>query len=162
MPSDYGTIDTSPPRRLLSLHFIDADGQIRTDSYEILPAATDAQLNAFAGAIGAASNASLYKVSVTNEFATDIPSIANAVDAVHVSVKDNIVMLFKTITGATLDVFIPAPDAPLLVEGTTNPDPENVLIVAAVAAVPPAAGGGYQVASYRYSERRKKNRAVKA
>lgn len=161
MPFDAGIIDASPDRTIISLSFIDANGQVRTDSYDVPVATTDAELNAFAQAIGAASNSSLWAVQKSTVFAPTPPSLANAVDDVHVSVKDNIVLLYKNNANLAVDVFIPAPVLDELVPSTTNPDPLNELIIAVVAASD-AVWDAFAIVSYRFTERKKKNRAVKA
>lgn len=159
MPNDAGIVDATPTKRQVTLSFIDVNGQLRSDTYIIPAATTDAELNALAAAIGAASNASLYAISYTNTFQVGNPSVANATDAVDDSVKDNIVLLYGDIGGNSQDFFVPAPIESLLVAGTLNPDPTAL---AAVVAALDAVTGAMEVKSYRYSERRKKNRAVRA
>jgi len=161
MPFDAGIIDASPDRVIISLSYIDTNGQVRTDSYDVPVATTDAELNAFSQAMGAATNASLWSVQKTTIFAPSPPSKANATDAVDDSVKDNIVLLYKNNANLAVDVFIPAPLEAELVAGTVNPDPTNALIIAVIAAAN-AIWDAYAVVSYRYTERRKKNRAIKA
>lgn len=159
MPNNAGTVDATPTKRQVSLSFIDVNGQLRTDTYLIPTATTDAELNALAAAIGAKTNASLYAIGYTNWFQTGVPSKANATDAVDDSVKDNIVLLFGDIAGNSQDWFLPAPIEATLVTGTVNPDPTELAdIVTAVDAL----SGAMQVKSYRYTERRMKNRSVKA
>jgi len=160
MPFNAGVVDATPTRRTIHLSFIDSDAKVRTDSYDIPVAATDAEINAFANAIGGYSNASLWDVVVTGHFATGVASKANAVDETNDSVADNLVMLFKTLDNRAIDVFIPANDeTDTMVVGTENPDPAKL---ASLVTAAQALFAGYTVASYRMSERRKKNRAIKA
>jgi len=161
MPFDAGIIDASPDRTILSLSYIDANGQVRTDSYDVPVATTDIELNGFASAMGEATNASLWSVQKTTVFAPSPPSLSNATDAVHNSVKDNIVLLYKNNANLAVDVFIPAPLAAELVPDTTNPDPTNTLLADVVAAAN-LIWDAFAIVSYRYTERKKKNRAVKA
>lgn len=160
MPFDAGTIDVTPTRRVLHLSYIDSEGKPRTDSYDIPTAATDAELNALTLAIGSKSNASLWDVAVTNHFAVGLPSKANADNVPNDSVADNVVLLFKTLDNQSFDLFIPANiEEFTMVENTENPDPALLApVVAAAVAVWPT----YDVISYRMSERRKKNRSIKA
>ena len=159
MPFNAGVIDATPTRRIVHFSYIDVNGQERTDSYDILSTITDAQLNLLATALGEASNASLWAVSYTNQFIVAPPSKANAVNAVDDSVRDNIVILEKNTNNDAFDVFIPAPLESLLVTGTLNPDPAQMVdLIAAIDGV----WAAYFQVSYRYSERAKKNKAVKA
>lgn len=159
MPFDGGIIDVTPTRKTLHLEFIDSDGKVRTDSYDVPITATDAELNAFSAETGALSNASLWNVSVTNHFATGLPSKANADNLVNDSIKDNVVMLIKTLDNLAIDLFIPANNETLtMVPATENPDPALLVDwIAAAAAIWP----NYEPISVRFSERRNKNRATK-
>lgn len=158
MPFDGGIVDATPVRRIVHLQFIDSEGKPRTDSYDIIPAATDAQINTFASETGERSNASLWNVGVTNWFYVAQPSKANAVDETNDSVMDNVVLLIKPLVGDGTDVYIPANnEAATMVTGTENPDPALLAdwITAANAVIT-----GNPV-SVRFSERSLKNRAVK-
>lgn len=158
MPFDGGIIDATPVRRVLHLQFIDSEGKVRTDSYDVVGAATDAELNTFAAETGERSNASLWNVGVTNWFYLAQPSKANAVDETNDSVYDNIVMLIKPLVGDGQDVFIPAPnEAATMVADTENPS--ELLLADWITAANAVIDGS--AVSVRFSERRKKNRAVK-
>jgi len=162
MPSTAGAIDATPTRRLIHLSYIDINEQLNTDSYEILASATDTLLNAFVAAMGAATNANLWRVAVTNEFAPTIGLKADAVDAVDDSVKDNIVMLWKATSGSqAFDLFVPAPIESMLVSGTLNPNVTGTEFAALIAAAD-AVFTNYNRKSYRYSEHRSKNKATRA
>lgn len=162
MPFNAGVVDPTPTRRVVHFQFMDSDGKTRTDSYDILPATTDAAINAVAGELGAKSNATLYNVGYTNWYQVDIPSVADATDETNDSVQDNIVMLFKNpATNQAVDFFIPANNEGFtMVPNTENPDP--ALLVDLVGFVEAMLGAGYDIASYRFSERKQKNRAIKA
>lgn len=158
MPFNGGIVDATPVRRVLHFQFIDSEGKPRTDSYDIIAAATDAEINTFAAETGAASNASLWNVGVTNWFYLAQPSKANAVDETNDSVKDNIVALFKPLVGDGQDVYIPANNEALtMIADTENPDPA---LLADWLAAANAVIDGTPV-SVRMSERRLKNKATK-
>lgn len=163
MPNDAGAVDATPTRKVVHLVYIDSDGKPRTDSYDIPVDVLDADLNALSAAVGAITNASLWQIGYTNWFATGLPSKENADDSTNDSVMDNLVILLKTLTSPVgFDFFVPANlEGTSMVLGTENPDPltaEMVALVDALELVWPA----YQPISYRFSERRKKNRAIKA
>jgi hypothetical protein len=161
MPASAGVVDATPTRRIAHFSYIDTNGQPRTDSYDIPAAATDAEINAMVTALGAATNADLWQVGFTNWFATGQPSKSNAIEAVDDSVKDNIVVLYKNVANDSKDFFIPAPKEALLVAGTLNPDPTPAGLLDNVIQAADALFGTYEPVSVRYSERAKKNKAVK-
>ena len=163
MPYDAGVIDATPTRKIIHFSFIDSEGKPRTDSYDIPVVATDAELNTLAATLGAVTNASEWQVGVTNWFATGTPSKANADDLTNDSVKDNVAILLKTVSSPVgFDFFIPANlESATMVAGTENPDPTTAEMVALLAAIE-AVWPSYAPISYRFTERRNKNRAVKA
>jgi len=162
MPSTAGVVDATPTRKVLHLKYIDSEGKDRTDSYDIPSDMTDAEANALVAAQGAVTNANLWNVGITNWFATGIGSKGDADDLTNDSVKDNVVILMKNAANLSFDFFIPANnEATTMVAGTENPDPTTTEMAALLAAIA-AIWGGYSPASYRMSERRQKNKAVKA
>lgn len=162
MPNDAGAVDATPTRKVLHLQYIDSEGKPRTDSYELPSDVTDAELNALSAAIGAVTNASLWNIGYTNWFSTGFGSKADADDLTNDSVMDNVVILLKNAAGLSFDFFVPANLEPAtMVPNTENPDPTTTEMGALVAALG-AIWSGYSPASYRFTERRKKNRAVKA
>jgi len=158
MPFNGGIVDATPVRRVLHFQFIDSDEGVRTVSYDILSGTTDAEINTFAAETGAASNASLWNVGVTNWFYIAQPSKANALNLTNDSVKDNIVALFKPLVGDGQDAYIPANNEALtMIAGTENPDPALLedWLVAAQAVL------GGDAVSVRFSQRSIKNKATK-
>jgi len=158
MPFNGGIVDATPVRRVVHLQFIDGEGKTRTDSYDIVNAATDAEINDFAREIGERSNASLWNVGVTNWFYLAQPSKANAVDETNDSVADNVVLLLKPLVGDGVDVYIPANnEAATMVAGTENPS--EILLADFITASVALLGG--DPISVRFTERRQKNKSVK-
>jgi hypothetical protein len=164
MPDNAGTIVSATPlKRVFHLQYIDSEGKPRTDSYEIPTGATDAQLNTLVNAVGAITNANLWNVGITGWWMGGIPTKTLAVDATNDSVKDNLVLLMKTVTNTDpFDFFVPANnEVASMVAGTENPDPTTVEMIALIAAIE-AVWAFHEPISYRFSERRLKNKAVKA
>jgi len=162
MPNNAGTVDGTPTRKILHLQYIDSEGKPRTDSYDVPNDVTDAELNALSAAIGDVTNASLWNIGYTNWFATGIAQKSDADDLTNDSVADNVVILMKNATNLSFDFFVPANlETTTMVAGTENPDPTTTEMLALVAAIQ-AIWGGYSPSSYRFTERRQKNRAVKA
>lgn len=161
MPSTAGTVDVSPTRRVLHLSYVDFNGKPRTDSYDIPPAALDAEINEFVTTMGALTNANLWRVAYTNEYTTGVGLASEAVNAPDDSVMDNIVILMKNSPTGGIDVFVPAPLASLIIDGTEDVDTASGILGDMTGAFFDLVGG-YVPFSYRYTERRKKNRAKRA
>lgn len=147
---------------LVSWHYIDANGNLSSFSLRTTVAlATGALVNAVTAALGDASNADIYEVSIGTKWSS-APNTVAAVDAPYSSVYDNVVELFKDIaTGQAQDAFIPAPLDALMQVGTTDVDLDNAEFIAfsnAVNALLPAA---MVPISARLSERRKTYKRVR-
>lgn len=162
MPNNAGAVDATPTRRIVHLQYIDTEGKPRTDSYDIPVATTDASLNALSAAVGAMTNASLWNIGVTNWYSTGVGLKSDADDLTNDSVKDNVVILLKDAANDSFDFFIPANlETVSMVAGTENPDPTTTEFLALIAALD-AIWTGHSPYSYRFTERRNKNRAIKA
>lgn len=161
MPNNAGVVDATPTRKIYHLSYIDSDGKVRTDSYDVPNDVTDAELNAITASVGAVTNASLYAIGVTNWFATGVAQKSDADDLTNDSVADNVVILFKDAANNSFDFFIPANlETVTMVAGTENPDPTTTEMLALIAALE-AAHGGYSAYSTRFTERRQKNRSIR-
>lgn len=161
MPNNAGVVDATPTRKILHFQYIDSEGKLRTDSYDLPLDATDAEINALAAAVGATSNASLWNVGYTNWFNTAVASKSDADNNTNDSVMDNVVILMKNTANLSFDFFIPANlESATMVTDTENPDPTLVEMIAVTDALV-AIWGGYSPVSMRMSERRKINKAVK-
>lgn len=161
MPNNAGAVDATPTRKIYHLSYIDSEGKLRTDSYDVPSGVTDAELNALTAAVGAVTNASLYAIGVTNWFATGVAQKSDADDLTNDSVKDNLVILMKNAVNDSFDFFVPANlETVTMVAGTENPDPATTEMAALFAALE-TIHGGYTAYSVRFTERRQKNRSVK-
>ncbi len=162
MPRTVPAITGSATAALVSFRFIDANQNIVSWSMRTTVAlATGALIEAIAAALAAASNASLYGVHIAQVWET-VPNAVNAVDAPYSSGYDNVVELFKDpATGASQDVFIPAPLDALMNTGLTTVDLENAEFIAFSDAVNAALPSAYVPVSARLSERRKTYKRVR-
>lgn len=153
------TVNGTPTLRRVSFRWIDATGDKRSDQVEDLPAnLLDADIEAYAVALGANSNAALYSIEVVDIYNSTADK-SNAVDAIERSVFDNFVILAKNALNQSRRFYVPAPEAALFVDGTDQFDPsegEWANILAAVVALTDS----YDVVSIRYSERKEKNEAI--
>lgn len=152
------TVDGTPPFQHVSFSFIDSSEDIRSIAIQLPPGATAAQIQAIANQLQSLSNASLFKVSVTASYSS-IPDVGNAEPEVHMSVYDNVVVLFKDQLNHSQDIFIPAPTTDLQPTDTDTPDSAELLAlgVAVTAALEQGTTDDWQPVSARYTERREKN-----
>lgn len=153
-------VDGTPDYQKVSLAWIDASGDLRSDSIQVPAAATAAQIEAFAEALADISNASLYRIEVSAVY-NSVADKSDAVDAPKDSVYDNLVTLAKTNLNASQRAFLPAPEGAIFVAGTDTIDPANVDLAAMFTAFLALIGAGYTIVSARYTERREINEAVK-
>lgn len=162
MPRTVGTVDGSPEARSLSVSLIDVSGDLRTVTSRIATGALSTEIDAFVTALAAATNASIYKVSVTDMYVgSESPS--SALDAgKSSSVYDNVVTLWTDVTNARSEnVFIPAPVSALFIDDTDNVDATAALLTAVTAAFDDIKFGAPTLKSLRYTERREINTRTK-
>ncbi len=112
-------------------------------------------------ALGAATNASVYEVQVTDRWA-NIPSAANAIEDVVESVYDNIALNLKDVgAGLQQTVYVPAPIGDLILDGDVV-DTADALYTAWRDAWLTVVAGNYAAVTVRFTERREKNDSVPA
>lgn len=152
------TVDGTPPWQNVSFMFIDASEDSRAISGQFPPGTTAAQIEAIAAALQTRSNASLYRVDVTASYASQ-KDPGNADPVVHLSVYDNVVMLFKDQENHSQDFFIPAPTTEVQPDGSDTPDTTELLAlgIVIVNALEQGTTDDWQVISARFTERREKN-----
>lgn len=161
MPNNAPDVTGAATYKTVSFRLIDSKGELRSVSTRVPVATAPADIQALAVSLGAASNASVYEVQITDRWAS-IPAAANATDEVVASVYDNIATNMKDVAaGLQQTVYVPAPVGDLILDGdivdTTDPLYEawrnNWLVVLA---------GGYAAVTSRFTERRDKNDSVPA
>lgn len=156
------TVGGTPITKYITLHFIDITGDEKTTAERFPAAVTDAQVEAWADAEQDASNASLYKVSVTFEY-TGAADKNNATLAAKSEVSNVINRLFKKVDGSakSLPILAPVPDCFV---SSDSDDPTIVApspIPATLTALLAMLGAGWDAVSLRYSGRKQQNPAVK-
>lgn len=154
-------VDGTPLYDKLAIHYVDASGDTRSDSLQIDPTATNAQIESLVNLIQAQSNASIYKVERTAAYSSNAQP-ASALAEVYPSVYDNVVLLFKTPMNQSQNTFIPAPDADIMPTDSDVPDVVALLpLRLAWQAVLEGTGTvDWQSVSARFTERREKNQRV--
>lgn len=154
-------VNGTPQFKQLSLAWIDASGDLRSDSIQIPAAATVAQIEAYADAISDGANPSLYKIEVQDVY-NSVPDKNDATTGEKSeSVYDNLVFLAKNVTNQSQRGFLPGPLGTMFVAGTDQIDPTSATLAAIFTAFLALVGAGYSVVSARYTERREINEAVK-
>jgi len=143
----------------ISLRWIDAVGDLRSDASIIDVTATDIQKEAVAADMQAASNASLYSVRVTDVF-DGAMSKGNALAAIRESLQSNIVYHAKDSGRNDRRAFVVAPIAANFVANTETPDETATEMVDIMAAWDLVWKGTYAGRSLRFSERRDINAKV--
>lgn len=161
MPRLVPVIDLGTPARWeVSLRYIDATGDLRSDSFIFTTAPTDTNIDALVGALGIQSNASLYEVKLARVFAS-VGDSSDAIAAPKESASQNLVFLAKNPAGDTRNLFLPAPIASSFIATTDEIDPTSVGVINILAAWVNLLPVGYAIVSGRFTGRREKNRAIK-
>lgn len=151
------TIDGTPNYRTVSLRLIDVSGDKRAVSFEVGIAVADALIEALVAAYAAVTNAVVYAVLVQDQYYSAAVA-SNAVQAEENSVYDNIVILAKSDTNDSEELFIVAPERSLFIGDTDNPD--ATALATLIAAWEAILTGSKVAVSARFTERREKNQSV--
>lgn len=162
MPRTVPTVDGSPAMKKVRFTFVDRSGDQRSVSIYIEDTATDIQIEAAAAAIGAATNANLYEIEVSQIYRA-AKNAAGAVSAPEISVYDNIVILYKESSSPFgQDFFLPAPIRANFSGSTDNPNAASTELSAVRTSIGTIMLGTVVPISMRYTERREKNQSVPA
>lgn len=153
------TVDGAPTFKEISLRWIDAVGDKRSDASIVSGAATNIQIEAVAAAMAAASNASLYAMRVVDVYEGAM-SKANGDSAVRESAQDNIVYHAKDTGRVDRRSFEPAPIQTVFVTDTETPNEANGLLIAIMSAWDAVWAGTFAGVSLRFTERREINEKV--
>lgn len=154
------TVNGTPSFVRISIQMIDYEGDLRSVSYIADAAVTDIQIEALVNTTALATNASVYAVT-KSEVYEGARQKGNATEAVVNSVFSNVVYHVKASPTSSQRGYIPAPIEAIFVDGTDDPDPNNLTLTNWFTAVLDAVGGAYSGQSLRYTERREQNDAIK-
>lgn len=157
MPRTAPTIDGTPNFKKVSLRTIDVSGDKRAVSWELDLAATAAEIEALVAAYATRTNANIYSVQVQDIYNAQ-PLASDAVQAEENSVYDNIVILAKSATNESEELFLVAPTRASFIGDTDNPDATT--LAALVTAWEATLSGTKLAVSARFTERREKNQTV--
>lgn len=151
-------VDGTPPFQQVSFQFIDFSEDVRSISIQFPPGTTAAQIESVGNQLQALSNASLFKITVQAVYGST-PDVSNAEGVVHLSVYDNVVVLFKDQLNHSQDIFVMAPIADLVPPNTDTPIGTELtaLILAVTNGLEQGTTDDWQAVSARFTERREKN-----
>lgn len=152
------TVDGTPGYQHVAFRFIDSTEDVRSVAIQFPPGTTAAQIEAVATQLQALSNASLFEVIVEGRYSS-VPDVANADNVVHISVFDNVVVLFKDELNRSQDIFVVAPTTALQPDNSDTPDGTELtaLILAVTNGLEQGTTSDWQAVSARFTERREKN-----
>lgn len=162
MPRTAPTVDGTPSLRKVSLRYVDVSKDSRTISNWLEGTATDPQIESHVAAAGAASNANLYEVQVTDVYrAAKLASAAVAAE--ENSVFDNAVILYKEADNPNgMNGFIPAPIRGIFIGDSDNIDNTAPEYTAFRNSLGTILLGTMVPITVRYTERREINDAEEA
>jgi len=141
----------------VSIGLIDTDGTKRSLAFKAETGTTNAEIEAVVAALQEITNASIYRVTVAENYeASPLSTLAD--NAVVQSVFSNVVILFKDLPAQnSQEAYVPAPIDALFTPGTKNVDLANTNYEAYRDAVDVILGASFNPISVRYTERRQMN-----
>ncbi len=157
------TVSGTPNANKVSLHWIDASGEVRSDSIYLDLATTDLEVEAMAAAAAALSNASLWKITQQIVYVgAKTPSNADG-GIVFEDVDSNLVFQVSDAIGSqSIRAYIPSPIQSLTMVGETeDPDPVATGVVTYLTALGAAVVTGWSVVGIRFTQRRDINNQTK-
>jgi len=149
--------------KLLSFRWMDASGDVRTDSMYVPIATTAENIEALAVALQAGSNATLHSIAVESQWGS-VPDADNATTgSKSESVFDQLFFVAKSVDPSKIvqRAFVPAPLALLFTADSDSLDPASGEIADILSAFLAVVGAGYAVTWGRYSERSEQNERLK-
>jgi len=150
-------IDGSPTFKQITLRWIDAVGDLRTDTSIIDATTTTGQIESLVAAMLSASNASLYAAYVTDVYLGE-KSKANALHEVRESVNDNIVYHAKDPNRENRRAYVPAPISSMFIDDTEIPDENAIKRDQIMTKWDTVWKGSFAGVSLRFTERRDINK----
>ena len=144
----------------VSIRLMDWTGDFRTDTYRLIPAVTNDQVEALVAAVAALTNATLYEVKISEVY-TSVADSTNALEEVWENAKDNLVVQSKKPTGESQRVFIPAPINAMFIEQTDQIDPTFAALGTLLAAWDAAVDAEFEIIGAHFTSRRDINQQVK-
>ena len=154
------TVDGTPLFKLVSFSWMDYTGDKWTGTIPFAPDATPVEIEAIAVVYQAASNASLYRIQVSDDY-DSVAIKTNAVEAVWENADDQVVIHYKNpTTRADFRLNVPSPKEAMFIDGTDDIDTADALFTNLLAAVAAALPSGFLPVTARFSKHRDINQAT--
>ena len=154
------TVDGTPLFKMVSFGWMDYTGDKTSSTVPFAPDATAAEIEAVAAVLQAASNATLYRVQVTDDY-DSVALKSNATEAVWENVADVVVIHYKNpTTRADFRLNIPSPINAMFIEGTDNVDTADTAFTNVLAAFAAGIPTGFSPVTARFSKHRDINQAT--
>lgn len=157
------TVDGSPDFIGLTIHVVDASGDLYTDYIRLASDASNTDIESAVVAYQAATSASVWKVTVESPYEGDLdPDNADAV--FRAGVQNGINMLMRNDADVSLSPRLVSPvpatmqgnqDIPLLVDASGTPTPLGDLVTAYLAVINGTAGT-YGLENVQFTSRRER------
>lgn len=145
-------VNGTPNYKRVSVTVYDYTGEQRTDSYQLDADATVAEIEAFVTALQATTNATIWRVQVSDVY-NSVGDPSNALEEVWEEASSNVVLLAKNASNASIDFYIPSPINAMFIEGTESIDPSNASLASLLGSILPMKDG-YSFVSARFTSRR--------
>lgn len=146
--------------RQVSFRYIDASGDKKAHSIQVAPTVTPAQIQALGVALGAATNANLYGIRISDAW----EAVAQRAPALQASrsesVSDHFVIQYGNAINQSERVYIPAPIEAMFNAGSDLADITDATLDAVFTAITPILST-YLAKSVRYNENDETNASVK-
>lgn len=152
------TVDGTPASHIVSMSFVDSRGDSRTESFVIIGALVQSEVEALVSAIAGASEASLYEVKVSAVY-SGAKNLSNANSVGSGSADDKVFLTLRdSINRVTKRLYIPSPDVTILPAGGETVNTGATEFVAITNALTPLLGT-YTFSTVSFVERQESNRA---
>lgn len=152
-------VNGTPTTVEVSLHWVDDNNKRYSDNILVDPATVDADIEAYAQAAQAGSNASLWQVSINTQY-SGVALASQADSAVHESVADKVRLQTKQLSsGAYNPAYIPAP-VEILVAENNEVDISQVLYTTWRDAVQAILPTGFALLNVGFTQNTQRNDSV--
>jgi hypothetical protein len=152
-----GTVDGTANKFTATLHLIDASGDASAVSIVSATALSNVDIEALAAAYQACTQASIWKISVSSEYA-GAKETNNAESNARSSVKDGINMLFRASDGFSAETIrVVAPDPSTMSGDDDIPLPGASPLTGLTTAGNTITGGTFESAQYTERRERRNN-----
>lgn len=154
MPRTAPTFDDTPNLRHITLHLVDASGDVWAESFEISLTATATNIEALVADYAARTHANIYKVTDSQQYNSPKRATDATIGDKSSSVADGINFGFLSNTNDYEDVRLVAPIGDMMVDDTDAVDPTEGVGFGSL--VEPVLSGTKVLVTSQYTERKER------